>query len=151
MLNPHQKNSLNIKFVFLIFIFDFNNRILMQLRDNKPSIAAPNMWGPIGGHCKKDETPYECCLREAKEETGYLPPKINWHKNIFLSEDKDNNHIAHYLSVFWCNYKYEKEIMCYEGQQIKFKTLEEIKCLNTFQHNIKCIKEILEIKNNEKK
>ena len=61
------------------------------------SIAAPNMWGPIGGHCKKDETPYECCLREAKEETGYLPPKINWLKNIFLSEDKDNNHIEHYL------------------------------------------------------
>lgn len=149
MLNPYQKNLSDIKFVSVIFIFDFNNKILMQLRDNKPNIAAPNMWGPVGGNCKNGETPYECCLREVIEETGYTPSKINWLKNIFLPDDKNNNHAQHYLSIFWSDYKYEKKIMCYEGQKIVFKSLEEIERLNTFNHNINCIKEILKIKNNE--
>ncbi len=149
MLNPHQKKLLDIKFVSVIFIFDINNKILMQLRDNKPNIAAPNMWGPVGGNCKKGETPYECCLREVTEETGYLPSKINWLKNIYLSDDINNNYLAHYLSVFWSIYKNEKVIKCYEGQKIVFKSLEEIESLNTFKHNINCIKEILKIKNNE--
>ena len=37
----------------MLFIFDLKNSILMQLRDDKPNIAAPNMWGPIGGDCKE--------------------------------------------------------------------------------------------------
>ena len=123
----------------------------MQHRDNKPSIAAPNMWGPIGGNCKKGESPYECCLREVMEETGYSPSKINWLKNIFMSEDINKNYEDHNLSIFWSDYKYEKEIMCYEGQKIIFKSLKEIECLNTFNHNVNYIKKILKIKNNEKK
>ena len=150
MLNPHQKNFSNKKIVSVLFIFDLNNKILMQLRDDKPNIAAPNMWGPVGGNCKIGESPHDCCLREVLEETGYLPSKINWLKNILLPKDIDNNHIEHYLSIFWSDYKYEKEIKCYEGQKIIFKSLEEIESLNTFTHNIDCIKEILKVKSNEK-
>ena len=58
--------------------------------------------------------------------------------------------MEHHLSIFWTDYKYEKEIMCYEGQKIIFKSIEEIESLNTLTHNINCIKEILKIKNNEK-
>ena len=99
MLNPHQNNFLNIKCVSVIFIFNLNNNILMQLRDDRPEIAAPNMRGPIGGNCQIGETPYECCLREVEEETGYMPSKIYWFKNILLLENKDKNHKGHYLSI----------------------------------------------------
>ena len=42
--------------------------ILMLLRDNPPNAG---LWNGVGGRIDQGETPYESCLREVHEETGY--------------------------------------------------------------------------------
>ena len=57
------------KRVGAVFLFDKNNRVLFQLRDNKTNISNPNMWVPPGGHAKKYEKISSCAKREFFEET----------------------------------------------------------------------------------
>ncbi|MCA1994064.1 MAG: NUDIX hydrolase [Coleofasciculus sp. S288] len=46
-------------------------QLLMQLRDNIPSILYPGYWGLFGGHIEPGETPEEALKREILEEIGY--------------------------------------------------------------------------------
>ena len=45
---------------------------LMLLRNKKQHDLNYGKWIGIGGKLKKEETPYECMVREVTEETGYL-------------------------------------------------------------------------------
>jgi len=47
--------------------------VLLQLRDNIPSIRFPNHWGCIGGGVEPGETPEQAMLREVDEELGIAP------------------------------------------------------------------------------
>ena len=44
------------------------NKILLQLRDNKLDINYPGFWSLIGGQIEKNETPLSGLEREIKEE-----------------------------------------------------------------------------------
>lgn len=44
---------------------------LMLLRNKKQHDLNYGKWIGIGGKLKKNETPYECMVREVTEETGY--------------------------------------------------------------------------------
>lgn len=43
-------------------------RYVMQLRDDKPGIAAPGLWGLFGGEVERGEEPSAAVLREVEEE-----------------------------------------------------------------------------------
>ena len=45
--------------------------ILLQLRDDKPSLEYPNCWGTFGGQIEEGETPQEALVREIREELNY--------------------------------------------------------------------------------
>ncbi|BAY18994.1 NUDIX hydrolase [Nostoc sp. HK-01] len=51
-----------------------DNKYLMQLRDNIPTIAAAGCWGLFGGHIEPGETPEVAVKRELIEEIGYELP-----------------------------------------------------------------------------
>ena len=54
-----------------------DNKFLMQLRDNIPTIPYPGYWGFFGGHIEAGETPVSAVRREILEEISYtLPEKI---------------------------------------------------------------------------
>ena len=44
------------------------NKFLLQLRDNKKNIYAPNSWGFFGGKAEKNEKIETCIKREINEE-----------------------------------------------------------------------------------
>ncbi len=51
----------------IIFVND-QRKVLLLLRDDKPTIPYPNMWDVPGGHVDDGETPEQCIVREMKEE-----------------------------------------------------------------------------------
>lgn len=52
-------------------------QLLMQLRDNIPTILYPGYWGLFGGHIESGETPEEALKREILEEIGYTLPEAS--------------------------------------------------------------------------
>lgn len=47
-----------------------DNKLLLQLRDDRPDIVNPGMIAIFGGTAKANETPINCAKREIAEEVG---------------------------------------------------------------------------------
>lgn len=54
-----------------------NNRCLLQLRDDIPSILYPGHWAFFGGHLEPGEIPEIGVRRELMEEIGYDAPSLS--------------------------------------------------------------------------
>lgn len=54
-----------------IAILLYQDRFLLQLRDNIPKIVYPGCWGLFGGHLEPDEKPLSALRRELWEEICY--------------------------------------------------------------------------------
>ncbi len=54
----------------VVLLIDDQNRIAMQLRDDKPNLPAANQWGLFGGLSEPGEQPQEVVQREIQEELG---------------------------------------------------------------------------------
>lgn len=59
-----------MKTIATALLFDRNKRLLIYLRDNKPSIPFPNHWDLFGGHIERGEQPEQALSREIAEELG---------------------------------------------------------------------------------
>jgi 8-oxo-dGTP diphosphatase len=58
-----------------VVLVDAAGRILLQLRDDIPTIPFPGMWAIPGGMLEPGETPLACTVREVEEELGVrIPP-----------------------------------------------------------------------------
>jgi 8-oxo-dGTP diphosphatase len=58
-----------------VVLVDAAGRILLQLRDDIPTIPFPGMWAIPGGMLEPGETPLACIVREVEEELGVrIPP-----------------------------------------------------------------------------
>ncbi|MDO4019777.1 NUDIX hydrolase [Clavibacter michiganensis] len=53
-----------------VVLVDAAGRILLQLRDDIPTIPFPGMWAIPGGMLEPGETPLACIVREVEEELG---------------------------------------------------------------------------------
>ncbi|MFS4505069.1 NUDIX hydrolase [Clavibacter sp. Sh2141] len=53
-----------------VVLVDRAGRILLQLRDDIPTIPFPGMWAIPGGMLEPAETPLACIVREVAEELG---------------------------------------------------------------------------------
>jgi len=63
---------------------------VLQLRDNKPTIAAPGEWSLFGGMKRKDETPIDAIRREVFEELLIEPNEFKylWHSDYYSDFEK---------------------------------------------------------------
>lgn len=53
-----------------------DDRFLLQLRDDIPTIAWPGHWAFFGGHLEPGEDPDTAVYRELEEEIGYTAPQL---------------------------------------------------------------------------
>jgi 8-oxo-dGTP pyrophosphatase MutT (NUDIX family) len=53
-----------------ILVFNATGHVLLQKRDNIPTIQEPGKWDVWGGHCEAGETFEACAIRELREEIG---------------------------------------------------------------------------------
>lgn len=61
-------------------------KCLLQLRDFKPSIPFPGVWGGFGGQIEKGESPKLAGCRELKEELGYSPNRISYFRDYHFDK-----------------------------------------------------------------
>ncbi len=104
-------------------ILTHHDSILLQHRDDKPTISYPNHWALPGGKREGDESNSENAIRELKEECGYSlsNPKLVLRQTV----TKDNGIMIDEF-VFHEEYDGRQPIQCLEGQDIKFIPFEEI-------------------------
>lgn len=85
---------------------------LMLHRVSKKHDVNKDKWIGIGGHFEENESPEECLLREAKEETGLILTSWKFRGIVtFISEGWDTEYMCLYTAD-----RYEGEIIpCNEG------------------------------------
>ena len=68
--------------------------LVLQLRDNIPSIETPGMWSLFGGMIEKNEDPQEAMLREIEEELCIKVKEIFFLWDCIYSR-KDGKKVLH--------------------------------------------------------
>lgn len=102
----------------IIFVND-RKSILLVLRDDIPDLPYANMWDLPGGHVEEHETPYECIVREMKEEMNLDLHGIDFFRSYEFDDRTD--------FVFWKNDNMDvKKINITEGQCLKWFTKSEV-------------------------
>lgn len=106
--------------VVAIAILYQNDRFLMQLRDNIPTIAYPGQWAFFGGHLDPGENHEVAIHRELLEEISYDPPDLAYFRTY--SDPQVIRHVYQApLTVGLAN------LQLHEGWDMGFLTLEEIR------------------------
>lgn len=110
------------KVAVIIFVNE-HKKILLYLRDNKPSIPDPNFWSILGGHVEKNETPLMALKREIKEEIDY-----DLKNPEFLGEFDDFYGNRVYTFFEKINKKLD-ELNLTEGQKLSYFGFDELRWL----------------------
>ena len=117
-----------------------DGKYLMMHRVKKEHDINKDKWVGIGGHFEADESPEECLLREAKEETGLL---LTDYKQrgiiIFISDKWQTEYMFLYTAtgfagkigacdegtLEWIAKEKVYDLPIWEGDKIFFRLLEE--------------------------
>lgn len=103
-----------------IIILNERNEVLLQLRDNKPTISYPNMWALPGGYQEAGETPKQCIQREIKEELGVDLREVS----LFVAAQRPYG----FENTFWAKANLNiEDITLTEGQAIRWFPFDGIK------------------------
>ncbi len=76
LLDTHPKTAPKIQSAHAVLIVDGN--YILQLRDNKPTIAVPGQWSLFGGKIEVGETPLQAIKREVYEELSIEPAEYSY-------------------------------------------------------------------------
>lgn len=103
-------------------IVTHNHKVLLFLRDNKPTIPDPDKWSLIGGHVEEGETFDEGLLREIEEEISVRPQNF---KLLFqdIGYKQEEIYIYH---VFLSEEEFNRIKLGDEGQKIQFFSFDEM-------------------------
>jgi 8-oxo-dGTP diphosphatase len=103
-----------------ILVFNKGGHVLLQKRDNIPTILEPGKWDVWGGHCEAGETPEACAIRELREEIGVeiADPRA---LQFLMTRSVDGQE----ESVFAYLFEADGTPRVYEGERAEWFTPEE--------------------------
>jgi len=82
-------------------VFDTSGNLLLQLRDDIPTIIHPGKISLFGGHREGDETFLDCVVREIHEELSYyLPPERFEHIGRSVGPDSETPESTFHAEFF---------------------------------------------------
>lgn len=102
---------------------------LMLHRTRKKNDINQDKWIGVGGHFEEDESPEECLLREAREETGLTLTSYRFRGLVtFIPDEKTSEYMCLYTADGW-----EGEMTdCSEGK-LEWVEKEKIGSLNLWE------------------
>jgi 8-oxo-dGTP pyrophosphatase MutT (NUDIX family) len=105
-------------------------KFLLNLRDDKPWIWAPNCWSLVGGQIEEGEYIAAAACREILEETGIMLPPTRLLAVALIRETKGEGvqQTAKLSTLFLYRAKPEEfdGMVCGEGVSLAWVTIEEI-------------------------
>jgi len=103
-----------------VFLYDPKTQsVLLQLRDNNPNIANPNVWCfPGGGGEPEDDSVEAAAKRELFEETGYKVLDLQ-----LVGTDTEYDKERYF---FFAEYDGVQKIEGHEGQKMEFISLDAL-------------------------
>lgn len=103
----------------VLIAIDRRDRILLVLRDDKPSIPFPNTWNLPGGFLEAGESPPACIVREIREEIA-----IELRETILFREYDWNDC---YEYIFWQRMDLDLgKVTLTEGQELQYFSKSEV-------------------------
>ena len=104
-------------------LFDKNNKLVIYLRDDKPSIPFPNHWDLFGGHVENGETVETALAREIKEELDLTLGPIHKFRNYYCLVGDVHPNVKH---VYWAKITQPwSDLILHEGQKLMGIDLNE--------------------------
>ena len=93
---------------------DDGSRLLMLHRTKKQGDINEGKWIGIGGHIQEGESPEDCILREALEETGYRLRGLSFRGFVtFVYRD-----VTEYMCLFSASGFEGEQVVCDEGDLV---------------------------------
>lgn len=109
----------------MVMVLDVRGRVLLNLRDDKPSILYPNHWAILGGASEPGETPEMTARRELREEIGLEAGTLDAFCRVI-----DRGGHRHLVSVFVTRTDIAlSDLRLSEGQALRFFDIEELDAL----------------------
>jgi len=111
-----------------VVLVNEDGHVLMQLRDDIPTIADPGCWVNPGGEIDPDETPEDGARRELLEETNYRAGTL-----VFAYE-RDLHRASGIVErqyYFLGRYDGVQRLECHEGQALHFLPPAELPSMKT--------------------
>lgn len=101
MATPPSAPALAYKIAVLVFIENAAGELLLILRNKAPNLGA---WSPIGGKLEMGlgESPFECAVREAREETGHAVSIADMHLFCMIAEKAYEGQSHWLMFLFRC-------------------------------------------------
>ena len=81
-------------------LIDVQGRFLLQLRDDKPEIMHPGLWGSFGGRVEPGETPDDGFLRELDEELRWRPESYTLYMSAPLRTLSDDDARSQLIYIY---------------------------------------------------
>ncbi len=102
-----------------------NDKMVMLLRDNIPTITYPNMWDLPGGGVEGDESPFEALMREVREECNLEinESHILWQKEYQSIMKPEKKSMFYVLTI--SPEEFETAELGDEGQEMRLMTPRE--------------------------
>ncbi len=112
-----------MKRIAACILFDVNFHVLLQLRDNCPSIRSSGLWSLPGGEIEVDESSVDAVKREIKEETNLV---ITSPRFLMTLMDSFEEGPPVLVDIYLEEVDSTVNVICGEGQKLEFVHVDKV-------------------------